>query len=367
MRKILLVTLCDQMNLGNRLQNYALQTILQFLGYEVTNLIHIKNNSYFINLKIKKIIKLCLAKAGVKHFQDSLKREKFATIRKDRFIKFSNQFIKNQMTIGNNNITNIDFSIYDYAVTGSDQVWHNWKKFKGELEFFYLSFMPKKKRIAYAPSFGFSSFPLKDIERHKTGLLGMNFISCREYSGAMLINELVGRTVPIVIDPVFLLKIDDWNKIIKKPFYDIPERFMLVYFLGETKEEQNKWYMSLKNQRKLEVINIMEMQESDYYLTNPLEFIWLVKNAEYICTDSFHACAFSVLYHKEFMVFKRNGNGFEDMFDRIEGMLLEFGLDNYIYGKHYKKNIIWHEVDKVIQFKTEKSIEYLKTALSDKI
>ncbi len=61
---------------------------------------------------------------------------------------------------------------YDYAVTGSDQVWHNWSHTQEELEFYYLEFMPEEKRINYATSFGFSKFSKSDYEYHKKGLQG---------------------------------------------------------------------------------------------------------------------------------------------------------------------------------------------------
>ena len=39
MKRILLVTLYDETNYGNRLQNYALQTTLSNMGYSVDNLV----------------------------------------------------------------------------------------------------------------------------------------------------------------------------------------------------------------------------------------------------------------------------------------------------------------------------------------
>ena len=46
---------------------------------------------------------------------------------------------------------------------------------------------------------------------------------------------------------------------------------------------------------------------SDYspYYIGPAEFLNLIRNARYVCTDSFHSTVFSVLYKKEFFEFRR--------------------------------------------------------------
>jgi hypothetical protein len=41
------------------------------------------------------------------------------------------------------------------------------------------------------------------------------------------------------------------------------------------------------------------------YDATPLDFVRIIMNAEYICTDSFHATMFSLMFHKKFFVFKR--------------------------------------------------------------
>ena len=35
------------------------------------------------------------------------------------------------------------------------------------------------------------------------------------------------------------------------------------------------------------------------YSTGPQEFLWLIKNAELVITDSYHLCVFSIIFEKK--------------------------------------------------------------------
>lgn len=165
--------------------------------------------------------------------------------RKERirvYKKWTEEYINVSHVYRFNEVYKKDWSEYDYAITGSDQVWHNWSGKNCELEYFYLMFMPPKKRISYAPSFGFFEFPKKDCALHKKGLQEIELLSCREQHGQKLIEEINGKTAPLVSDPTFLLDKSEWREIEKKPSYDVPSKFMLVYFLGNQTEEYRSYY-----------------------------------------------------------------------------------------------------------------------------
>ena len=50
-------------------------------------------------------------------------------------------------------------------------------------------------------------------------------------------------------------------------------------------------------------IRDMAYPNKKLYSTGPREFVGLIKNAEYVCTNSFHATAFSIIYKKNFWAF----------------------------------------------------------------
>lgn len=179
-KKIVIVTLFDDNNIGNRLQNYALQQVLLKEGLDVTVL----DNGYTTSPKLKDIIKYYVKGfCGIFGFEEYKKQyQKYVSNRRKRNanLKFDKSNIKKIIKVSNEQAFQTDWSKYDLAVAGSDQIWHKWCNDKFELPFYYLQFMPSEKRVAYAASFGFEQIPLEDRQQHEEGLKGMAYISCRE-------------------------------------------------------------------------------------------------------------------------------------------------------------------------------------------
>lgn len=361
MKKALLVTL-QSVNIGNRLQNYALQNILLKYSDEVYNPYVSISNYCNLKGKLKNFIICILFNMGVtkyKYYVNEIKREKAYKL-------FDNKYISNMFPVYLDNLYKTNWSKFDYAIAGSDQIWHRWWKSERELSFFYLEFLPKHKRIAYAPSFGFSKFNKEDYNEHKKGLEGMKHISCRETCGQKLIYDMIGKTPCLVLDPTLLLSRKQWEKIEKKPSYEV-DKYILMYFLGEADEA----LLDIKNfaeQKKLHVVNIYDYKNMEYYLPTPDEFIWLVHNATYICTDSFHATVFSLLFHKNFMVWKRKQSGCEDMFGRIDSLLTVVKLKDRVFNykiSSIEEKIDWNNVDNTIELERIESINYLDKSIED--
>lgn len=366
MKKILLTTL-HSANIGNRLQNYALQNVLENKGYSVYNLVYNEHKIFLkIEIFIKSIIKFVLYCVGIKKYYIN---EKCCKKRIHRFNKFTNKYIHNKINISFYNYRALPINAFDLAITGSDQVWHNWTGSEKELYYFYLMFMDKDKRASYAPSFGFSEVPQRDINIHKKGLSEMKYLSCREAKGAEIIKDLTERNALTVPDPTMLLSRDEWKKISCKPEYEIPEKYMLVYFLGEFNEKYNKTLNHLMKERNCGKIDILDINDLEKYSTDPSEFLWFVEHADCICTDSFHACVFSIIFEKPFMAFPRIGtDGMDKMFDRIEHLLEIYDLKNHIWTGIDSQMISISEFDNIKEKLSEQAqigLNYLDNILSN--
>lgn len=322
MGKVLLVTL-QGANIGNRLQNYALQEVIKGFGHTVyTPYYRIPEYDSYIK-RMKVTAKIALSLCGVHKYD----RERQRMIRERRFKQFNDRYIDNRFSIAFDLIR----PNFDYAVTGSDQVWHRWSDSNSELEYFYLTFMPEDKRVSYAASFGFSEFQEKDVETHRAGLIGIKYLSCREDSGQKLIKDLTGRDAVITLDPTLLLDKSAWQNIEKKPSFETGD-FLLAYYLGNQTVEYKQAVAKIAEQKKLKIIDIYDPEKPDYYYTTPDEFVWLVEHASYICTDSFHACVFSILFNKKFLAFRRMEVGMDNMFGRIETLFRLYEIDREFKG-----------------------------------
>lgn len=360
MKKVLLVTIQDNNNFGNRLQNYALQTIIERLGFQVDNLILNDQVKISFGKKLKYFIEVFLCTLGVKKYNKAI----LVFNRRKKNAKFTKQWIHNPLYVDRDRISSINWHKYEFAVTGSDQVWHNFKFFNSELEYFYLMFIEANKRISYAPSFGFTSFPEKDINLHIEGLSTMHSLSCREIEGCRLINELVGRKAEKVLDPTLLLQSEDWVNIEENVDWIKDKKYLLLFFLGPISQEYHEEINSICQERNLEAISINSVDNIMMASISAGQFLYLIEHADFVCTDSYHAIVFSIIFNKNLRVFNRISN--KSMFGRVKDLLDSLGLNHLIYDHNCNRNYctdLNKEGRLYLETERKLSIEYLRKSL----
>lgn len=218
-------------------------------------------------------------------------------------------------------IQNVYKSLDNYGVfiTGSDQVWN--VEYYDEV--YRLEFVPSTKyKFSYAA--GVSSGELTEEQKSifKKTLSTFDAVSVREESAVNTLQSLTDKKVEWVLDPTLLLSREDWDNICSEK--RINEKYVFCYFLGKL-SLSNKKIIEFAHSKGLKVVSMPYLawtskRDSDFgdykiYDATPTDFISLIKHAEYIFTDSFHAAVFSHIYHKNFFVFNRAG--LKSMNDRI--------------------------------------------------
>lgn len=357
MKKIAIITIFDENNYGNRLQNYALQNVLEKYTCKVDT---INNKCSKGGLK-RQIKELCIY--VYKKFDKKIEIE-----RRNNFNDFTKKFIRlynKKIYTGEKNLFLNDE--YDKFVIGSDQIWnYNFRNGFGNFEF--ALFSEKKKCISYAASFGIDEIPDDKKNLYINGLNHLQKISVREKEGVEIINKLVNRNSTLVLDPTMLLTPNDWLKISKKPQNMTNKKYVLTYFLGEKKYEkidEIKKYI----EDDFDIININDINQPNYYICGPCEFIYLFNKASIILTDSFHACVFSILFEKNFFVFERINKNVAKMNSRIDTLLNKFNLNDRkidsLNENIIKNNIDYTDIKVILNDEIKKSFEYLKTALGE--
>ena len=341
-RKIGIITIIGK-NYGNRLQNYALQEVLRDYAR------HVYTIPMYKEPIIKQKIKYCI--------ESVIRRN---VVKKDGWMRF--YFLINWES---DSIRELCEEQYDAFVAGSDQIWNPFFEYNTGREF--LTFSKKEKRIAYAASMGIEVLPDSCKDRYREWLSEMPFISVRESAAANIVYELIGKKVPVVLDPVFLLNESEWNKLAQKANCSEKSEYIFYYFLGKQNEEANDWIEKLANKRSLRVLNVLE--HFDEY--GPMEFVALIKGAEMVVTNSFHCTAFSIIYHKQFVVFERQmDNISEQMTSRLNTLLEMFDLKNRFYSGVWNEDISeikytkWKEIDRVLEKRRNESIKFITEALN---
>ena len=247
---------------------------------------------------------------------------------------------------------------FDYFVAGSDQIWN--PNFPFNLDFNFLTFCEKNKRISYSGSFGVDSIPEEYQERYINYLNGFSRLTVREYTGQRIVNELIGENARVVVDPTLLLNQESWRLFSKKPHWLKMKRYVLVYFLGETNTLQELQDSLGDEFSKLEIINIHDKHLIIPYAITPDEFIWLIDNADLVITDSFHGTVFSILMETPFIHSLRKGG--LNMSSRVDSLFRLVGLE-YHEGM-YKDHINNDSLKKKITERKQESLQFLSSELS---
>lgn len=325
-KKIALVTCYFQKNYGSQLQAYATQMAFDKLCIE--------NETIAIDG-----LKLEINKAKYRYFLSKIfdintVKDKMATVRKFVAKRRNPQYAENLATRYGmfDDFANTKFHLsrqynskkelgqsaqeYGAFVVGSDQLW---LPSNIAADYYTLNFVPDSvPKIALATSFGISKLPKKYGKKAEKFLKRMDYVSVREKSGQALVKQWADRDVPVVCDPTIMFTADEWMRAMDafcdgKRFTE-GEKYLLVYFLGN-----NPWEREVVKKVNSEIgLKIVQLAHSDEYIKSdegfadftpynvgPKEFIELIRDAEYVFTDSFHCSVFSMLNHKNFYTFPR--------------------------------------------------------------
>lgn len=343
MKKVAIVTI-ESLNYGNRLQNYALQEILKSLNCSVKTL-HRVHESRTVTSCAKRMAQNILQTKAAKFRQFDVN------------IDFSD------IILGKDDYPNGLAEEFDYFVVGSDQVWNPYYAFAGG-ECDFLTFAKNDQKISYAASFGVSIIPEKKEIEYAEYLKSFKSISVREHQGAIIVKKLSGRDATVVLDPTLLLDEEDWMKVEKKSLCRPKGKYIFVYALGDKTDRFEEKIKQLKE--KYEIFDVRSVQKNGKELPiGPSEFLYLIRNAEEVLTDSFHATVFPIIFHKKFVTFNRPGL---NMNSRIESLAELTGAKNRLTecgDLNCETEINYVNVDRILEEERRKSFDFLKDALTD--
>ena len=391
MKKIGIVSCYFQHNYGSMLQALATQMALDKLNYEnetvdISGFNHeIKKAKLLYFAKASLTSDILLSKLGmaknvlIKKFSKN-EYAAMSRIRDEKFDDFSKKWFRmSPQYTSKKELRNSCKESYSSVLVGSDQLW-----LPGNIaaDYYTLNFVPETvNTIAYATSFGQSSLPKDSARKAALFLKKIRHIGVREESGQKLVKELAGRYVPVVCDPTLLFTGEEWLSIQKdKPI--VEDKYILCYFLGNNPPHR-EFAKRLREATGCKIIALTHLDEfvkSDEgyadetpYNVNPADFLNLIRNATYVCTDSFHCSVFSMLYKKVFFTFKRyarktksSTNSRLDTLFRIAGVSERILEGTEDIQKCLYMEIDYNSVHQNFAKIREESYQYLQKALEDK-
>ena len=327
--KIGIITMHKVRNFGSALQAYALQQKVKQLGYE----------NELIDYVYPKVIKTTISLKSVFRCIDAFLRNMVMGFPQYRQSKkfdefYSKNFQLSSVLVDESSIGQLP--VYEGYITGSDQVWN--PRFAGKDTNFMLAFAPDDKpKISYASSIATTNVDQELQELYAKYLNRYDALSVRETSGVKIIRELIGKDANVCCDPTLLLDSKDWDRLAQQSKLNIKYKYVLVYPLTYMHNPYPKLYDIVSMVQKALGCKaiFLEGRKEDILHPNskliksagPADFVYLIKNAEFVITTSFHGTAFSMIYNKPMFGIVDKSNTKDS---RLQSLLEEYHAEDCI-------------------------------------
>lgn len=372
--RIGILTLPLHTNYGGILQAYALQTILERIGHQVKIIDvyqKISKPELGVFQKTKKVVGRIVKNAflGGHCYLDY---ESYMFSIRPQVTQYTNKFINTYLhQFHVNNFSDIKESDFEAYVVGSDQIWR--PKYYSNIEDAYLEFTREwdVKRIAYAASFGTDKWEYTEQQTNacKSLVHKFNAVSVREDTGINLCKDYLDVDAVKMADPTLLLDKEDYIGLIKKCNPQPLEGDLFNYILDMTPEKQ-MLIDKIANEKGLTPFRVNAKDGNDRRISleeriqQPVE-TWLqaFRDAKFIVTDSFHACVFSIIFNKPFVVVGNEKRGLS----RFYSLLKDFGLEDRLITFPLNESIHVQKVGNlkdIISKKRKASIKFLEDNLN---
>lgn len=371
-------------NFGGLLQAYALPVAIErYLGISAEQIDYVFEPEEQTNIKDTVSLKKIIYSIGIIFF-NNLEKNNFSR-REKAFEQFMECIPHSKKKYVDDDISD-SLKTYTKFICGGDQIWNDYQLIKWyrslDSKVFTLQFVPENvKKISYAPSMAVLKVTDEFKKEFGKGINRLDAISVREKRSLFVLKEMTDKPIAVVVDPVLLLKKNDWMKVIQYP--KMRNKYALCYLLGDNMSQRKgiKKFVSKVHCKIITFSNICHniVRKCDLffgdihdYTSGPREFLGLIKNAEFVITDSFHACVFSMIFEKPFVVFERNKIGEKgNMNSRIYDFLEEYHLESQLVTEKELEDM--EEIPQIDftyahahwKKRREESLKYLENALKD--
>lgn len=340
--KIKTITCHDVYNYGASLQAYALMKYLQSQGHDVEiidykpDYLSQRYNIWSISVRFSQNTLLKIVYYLIKIPQRLI----VDSSRKKAFDKFTKSYLsRTQKTYHTNEELKANIPQAEIYLAGSDQIWNSMYP-NGKDPAFYLDFAPKASvKASYAASFSVKYIEEGYAELVSSWIQQLDYISVRESSGMTILQSIGIMRGMQVMDPVFLLPLDEWNKLAAFSNVTMQGKYILIYDF-ENNPELECFTKELSRKTGYRIVSIKDYRKQKYAdkcvnNAGPREFIELINNCEIFVSNSFHGTAFSIIYNKEFYVFNRIH---QEVNSRMIDLLSSLNLNDRLIDKDKKQD-----------------------------
>jgi len=305
-------------------------------------------------------------------------RDKFFRIRyvntrrrmRNKFEDFREEYLRFSETCRSNDEIDRVVDGYDVLVAGSDQIW-NYACLP--MHFLDWSAPFNGKRISYAPCCGRPDQNLNARPEVKEWLSRFDHISVRNEFSKNVVSKFVDKEISVVADPTVLARLTDVEKKVPLPC----DEYILMYTLGhEIDGGHNAVIREIREKNgDLPVVAVIPTAHKPHIApcadikildAGPAEWLWLIANASFVYTDSFHGALFSMKYRKPFLAYYAE----QGRAPRLLDLAGRYGVGQAVVGsvddaleKEAFLPLDYPKIERMMDDDARRSIEFLRGAV----
>ncbi|MCM1218494.1 MAG: polysaccharide pyruvyl transferase family protein [Lachnospiraceae bacterium] len=372
--KIGILTLSVHGNYGGALQNFALCKAVRELGHEPITLDFKRMKHQRTKIRVFRLLQHCGGRFLMPII--GMLEPKFTLLYHIR--RFADKYIPQTRVLKNELELRNAASGCDMVVVGSDQVWR--KVFIYDcIGNYFLDFLPdEQRRMAYAASIGTDDCEYTDEELKLTGTLIKKFhaVSVREKSSVNLINDTFRWECnpEFVLDPTMLISPDVYKDIISQSGVKRQKGKTLFYYVLDMDRDKKECLETMAERLNLKLSTIYSTDKQELkrilkqgYSLKVEQWLAGILDADFVVTDSFHGCVFSILFNKQFVVYGNRERGMA----RFSSLLDTFQLaDRFISSSDELTDkafsvIDYSRVNRILKEQRMNSLNFLKYNLDN--
>lgn len=326
MKKIGICTLYFGNNFGAILQAFALQEVLKEMGHDVE----------FIKVKD---IQINMNQPNADLFEES---RKYINLNENVFDKVKDK--------------------YDAIIVGSDEMWNINNRTFEHLEEYFGKNLNADKIVSYAPSAnGVTCEQLKEFYGDKVKFEEFHHISARDEGTQKLVKDVSGRDATLVLDPTLL--VSDFSKYATNPFPNLKD-YIILYGYKFSEEEKNKIIKFAKEKNKKIYSLVFELDWAETLYVDIFGFLGVIKNADYMMTNTFHGTLFALILEKEFAVFSNKNSKVVDIINKFQFQERD-GINASDLNEIFSRKVNYEKINKLKLEHRKSSLNYLENVIKD--
>lgn len=354
MKKIAIITLHSVKNYGSALQAYATQCYFENMGLDPVIIDYRRpwetSAGYWFYLTEKTLMGLA---RNIMYFPSKI-------IQNFRF----NSFVNSRLKLTSHTYKNLK-ELKEHPVeadiycTGSDQVWNSgWNN--GVIPEYFLNFVGKSStKISFAASFGSSNISAEDKKIIKPLLAEYNFITVRENPSVQMLKDSFSLDSYEILDPTLQMDGEFWRGICEPKRY-INEKYVLLIQLNRN-HNFDSLAVKYSKEKGIKLVRLclrvdqLFLPGKSIVIPKVEDYVRLIRDAEYVLTDSFHAVSFCLNMEKQFYVYYP-----EKYSERIKSILDILLLENRDLTKDKSDSLIeYKRINNILEEKRKTAKEVL--------